>query len=107
MSALLKRDPCDYCDERRTIHAEPPYDICRRSGGDLFECSAVEEAEALCEKAAEVISILRTIEKPEWRREVAESVADAFANALYEVHGQPQLDAKEFVRRCMEVEVAA
>lgn len=51
--AYITTLPCDLCDDRRTVRAEPPYDICRRS--PFGDCEPLDEMTGEgCEKLAAV-----------------------------------------------------
>jgi hypothetical protein len=98
--SLLRSTPCDSCDEV-VMERETGTHYCRLAP-DGDSCAAVLAAEAVVEKASDVIPILRALGgRDEWRRECAEAFADGLANALWQMHGHPQLDCAEFVRRVM------
>ena len=104
MSALLKSEPCDYCEHRRTIgrvtpvSIDPPDVVCACSPSGDFDCDRMREAGKLGDIAASFAHQLTEVDDLDVRRELAEAVCDAFSNALNDLGGS-DIDAIEFLRR--------
>lgn len=97
---LISTYPCSLCDDNKYVHGEPPDNLCAASPTGDFECSLVQELEALEGIAYEVAAILRRISNREHRREVAESTSDGFSNAVYEIDRRAAFSHKSFMAAC-------
>lgn len=108
MSALIRRDPCELCEDRKTIRScdwyQPDEQVCAVSGTDIFECDRTQIVERLADVAEKVASAVALIDDQVMRREVAEATADGFANALYEQDRSAEFDTVAF---CTLVEALA
>lgn len=106
--------PCDLCDDRRTVRAEPPYDICARS---LYGSPLDEMTGEGCEKLAAVEAFsahaVRTAEymRVRWRHatpEVRDEQVRAQADVLFEDAREAgaEFDDEAWTRDCAPVRKA-
>jgi hypothetical protein len=109
---LIRRDPCELCEDRKTVRSldyyQPDEVICLVNGTDVFECDRTQIVERLADVAEKVAASLATIDDEVMRKEVAESTADGFSNALYEQDRSAEFDTVAFcalVERLALVEV--
>jgi len=101
MSALLKTECCDGCEQFKRIRSLdyycPDEAVCALTGTDDFDCAAVRFAGKLADIAASFAHQLTEVDDLIVRREIAMGVADAFANGLYVRGDGAEFDAEEFL----------
>lgn len=96
---LVLREPCLSCDDART-ERDTGAGYCAASPYGDHECEALTELHSLAGLACELAAVIARYHKPEVRKSLAESIYDGLADVLYEMHGRPALDEREFMRLC-------
>ena len=97
--SMLKQSPCGSCDAAATETDTGAF-YCRRSNTGDAECSTYVIACQIAEIAGQVAALIATVGDEKMRREIAESAADGFANALYEQGAGGRLNDAVFYQAC-------
>jgi hypothetical protein len=105
--AYILTTPCDQCDDRRTVRAEPPYDVCRQSrfgdcepldemtGEGCVKLAAVEE---LSDLAVAVAGTRFRHTPPEVRDQQIRGFADLFHDWARDIDAE--FDDEGWMRDC-------
>lgn len=108
--AYIRTLPCDLCDDRRTVRAEPPYDVCTRSlygdaepldeqtGEGCEKLAAAEDLSGLAVEAAERWRVKMRHTPDEVRDEQVRGFADLFGDFAADIGAT--FDAAAWIRDC-------
>lgn len=111
--AYITSLPCESCDDRRTVRAEPPYDVCRSSlygdmepldemtGEGCEKLAAVEELSDLAVEAAERWRVKMRHTPPEVREQQIGGFADLFHDWASDIGCE--FDDEAWTRDCAPV----
>lgn len=107
---------CETCEDRRTVYAEPPYDVCGRSlygdcepldqmtGEGCDKLAAVEELSDIAVEAAERWRVRMRHTPPEVREEQVRGFADLFSDWAAGIGAE--FDDEAWMRDCALVRKA-
>lgn len=98
MSALIRRDVCNLCDDIR-VERDTGATYCAASPSGDCECAVALDQRVIEEIAPQIAALIHRISDMEVRRELAESAAGGFANALYLMH-HAEFDDGPFLEAC-------
>jgi hypothetical protein len=107
MTPLITKQPCDRCDDLKTIYDVPPFDICMASPTSDFECPKVFAAEEIADHAhtcAAAYAVMRHT-PVKVRRDMAESDAGKYEEAAQAIGAE--FDSAAFLSECGLHRVAA